>query len=163
MEQTERGVVHYPKRAKQLILFRNLKYDNNVTPTDIDGVIEINDKFWIIYEAKYNGAPLQKGQKLTLERWINEADKAEKYGIALVADHYVSEESEPVYLDDCKVRMIYTTENRTWHKPETEMTVKEISDKYYDLYKNAPAIPLFLKVACIYGTEQKQRNRKEVK
>ena len=162
MEQAVRGVIHSEGRAKQLIYFKGLEY-GDITPTDIDGIIEYRDKFWIVYEVKHNDAPFSKGQRLALERFIGNADKADKYGIALVAEHNISDVSQPVYLTDCKVRMIYTTENKTWHKPETEMTVKEISDKYFELYKNAPAIPLFFKVACIYGTEQKQRNRKEVK
>lgn len=157
MEQAERGVYQHPERAKQLILFKGLEY-GNITPTDFDGVIEYHDKFWIMYEVKCANAPFKTGQKLALERFINMASKAGKYGIALVAEHNVSDVTQSVILEDCKVRLIYTTESLKWQKPETEMTVKEISDKYYDLYKNAPSIPLFLKIAGIYDTERKHRN-----
>lgn len=149
MEQKERGVIHNEGRAKQLILFDGLEY-GNISPTDMDGVIDYRNKFWIIYEAKCTGAPFPTGQRLTMEHFIDMADDAKRYGIALVADHNVADVTKSVSLMACKVRWIYTTEEKKWREPETEMTVKEISDKYYELYKNAPSIPLYFKVSCFY-------------
>lgn len=122
-----------PDRGRQLILFDGLQYDN-MTPTDLDGIMDGKNRVWLIFEAKLADAPMHRGQRLTLERLVQDAGKAGKHGIAIVAEHKVYDEKENIMLADCMVREIYTTEHRHWWSPGKPMTVKEMADLYIDYY-----------------------------
>lgn len=52
-------------RAKQLIDFGGLQYEQ-ITPTDIDGLIEYRNIAYIIYEFKYADAEMPFGQRLAI-------------------------------------------------------------------------------------------------
>jgi len=51
-----RGVIKYRGRARQIIDFRGLTY-GNITPTDIDGLIEYKDKCILLIEIKHQSKP----------------------------------------------------------------------------------------------------------
>lgn len=53
--------------AKQLRDFSGLRF-GSITPTDIDGYLEFNDRLFIWIELKFAGAPLWRGQRLALAR-----------------------------------------------------------------------------------------------
>ena len=129
----ERGVYQSVNRGRQLLLFDGLRY-GNITPTDMDGVIEYHNHLWLMFEAKLEGKEVPTGQRLLLERFIQDAKKARKHGIAAIVEHNVQDTNRNIYLKDCKVRELITTENQTWRPPKYEITVKEITDKFIDIY-----------------------------
>jgi hypothetical protein len=45
----------------------------NILPTDIDGLVEVNGKF-LLFENKYVGATMSQGQRQTLEQLVMKAD-----------------------------------------------------------------------------------------
>lgn len=45
----------------------------NILPTDIDGLVEVNGKF-LLFENKYVGATMAQGQRQTLEKLVLNAD-----------------------------------------------------------------------------------------
>ena len=67
-----------PKRMKQLIDFKGLELDNGIYPTDIDGLIEYHDSEYIILEVKHNKAKVPWGQRLALQRMVDDFTKAGK-------------------------------------------------------------------------------------
>ena len=129
----ERGVYQNENRGRQLLLFDGLRY-GNITPTDIDGLIEYKNHLWIVYEAKMTGKDVPRGQRLALERFIADVRAANKHGIAMIVEHDVKDTGEDIHLRDCNVREIITTENLIWRPPKHEITVKEITDKFIDIY-----------------------------
>ena len=126
---TERGVYNNVQRGRQLLRFDGFRY-GNITPTDIDGVIEYQNRIWLLYEAKLTGKDVPHGQRLALERWIADAGKAGKHSIAMIVEHDITDASEDVYLTRCRVRELYTTEDGRWRGPKRSMTAKELSDIY---------------------------------
>ena len=64
---SECGQYRNPERGRQLILFDGLQY-GDMSPTDIDGILDGKNRIWLVFEAKLADAPMRRGQRLTLER-----------------------------------------------------------------------------------------------
>ena len=122
----ERGVYRNMADGKQIVSFEGLVYGNK-SPTDIDGVFEYDNKAWIVYEVKRKGVQIRYGQKLALERMINDLSATGKYCIAVIAEHEVYDKSKPIPLLNCRVRE-YKLNNKPWRQPEFEHTGKEVTD-----------------------------------
>lgn len=131
----ERGVYQNANRGRQLLRFDGFRY-GSITPTDIDGVIDYHDFVWVLFEAKLAGKDVPRGQKLALERLIQNAKRARKHGIAMIVEHNVEDCTKDIILRDCMVREIITTENMKWRPPRRSITAKDMSDAYINYYDN---------------------------
>ena len=78
-----------PKRMKQLIDFKGLELDNGIYPTDIDGLIEYHDSEYILLEVKHKDARVPYGQRLAIQRMVDDFTKAGKKAVAIVCEHKV--------------------------------------------------------------------------
>lgn len=76
-----------PKRMKQLIDFKGLELDNGIYPTDIDGLIEYHDSEYILLEVKHKDARVPYGQRLAIQRMVDDFTKAGKKAVAIVCEH----------------------------------------------------------------------------
>jgi len=126
---SERGVIQDTKRAQQINNFHNLRF-GNITPTDIDGLIEYHDKAWIVFEIKYKGAQLPFGQKLAIERMINAFTAAGKKAMALVVEHNVDDTNNSVDCAECFVREVYHSDNPTWQPPKWKIKLGKMAEAY---------------------------------
>ena len=121
-----------PDRGKQLLLFDGLNYDSNVAPMDLDGLIEYHNKKRVLLELKLKNTPVPYGERIALERMVNDFGDVGKESIAVVADHTVFNESEDVIVGDAIVREIYWSKDRKWRPPKRMMTVKMLVDKFLE-------------------------------
>jgi len=80
-----RGEIRNREFATQVRDFSGLRF-GNITPTDIDGIIEYKDKLYIFIETKYENAELPFGQKLCFERLCDDLQKV-KPTLLIVASH----------------------------------------------------------------------------
>lgn len=80
-----------PKRMKQLIDFKGLELDNGIYPTDIDGLIEYHDSEYILLEVKHKDARVPYGQRLAIQRMVDDFTKAGKKAVAIVCEHKVDD------------------------------------------------------------------------
>jgi hypothetical protein len=82
----QRGKIVNRQYAAQLRNFSGLLFgkNNTITPTDIDGLIEYENKGFIFIEAKYGKTDIPYGQKLALQRLV---DNLKKQSILFVARH----------------------------------------------------------------------------
>ncbi len=69
-----RGRIQNRARAAQIRDFTGIRL-GNITPTDIDGLIEYKDKLFILLELKYRDNELPAGQRLALERLVSALNK----------------------------------------------------------------------------------------
>ena len=115
---------------KQLIDFQWLDVDGYIYPTDIDGLIEYKDSEYIIFEIKYGGAEVPVGQKLALQRMVDDFTKVGKQAVAFVCEHTVRDAEKPVIAAWCKVREIYYGKEKQWRAPDAEITVREAVDNF---------------------------------
>lgn len=126
--------IHNPKKARQLLLFEDISKDG-VGMTDIDGLIEYKDRALILFEVKTRDKEVPLGQRLVLERMVNNAARLGKLAIAVVAEHNVEDPDLPVMVRSCRAREIYWGDEKRWRKPRKELTAGEITDTVISMAK----------------------------
>jgi hypothetical protein len=82
---SERGVIEHRERAKQLRDFSGLRF-GNITPTDIDGLIEYKNIAYVIIETKYGNAEVPLGQMIALERLCDDLQNY-KHTLVILSTH----------------------------------------------------------------------------
>lgn len=122
-----RGLIQFKKRAKQIIDFSGLRF-KNITPTDVDGMIEYQDKGFVFYEYKLRNAEMSKGQRLALERLARNNQTAGKKATVLVCSHTKDDPEETIDAASAKVVELYY--NGKWHKPSEYLTAFEITQRF---------------------------------
>lgn len=136
MNDLDRGKIHYRDRARQIIDFSGLRY-GNITPTDIDGLIEYQNKAVIFLEYKLDGYDeMPYGQRLAFERIANDLKEARKECVVFLCVHTVEDCEKDIDGKNSTVKEIYW--HGRWHsKREEPITVGEQIDKYIEwLNKN---------------------------
>ena len=90
--------IRFPARMKQLVSFTGMTIENkgNCYPTDIDGLIEYHDKGYVFFEVKHRNAAMPYGQRLALQRMVEDASRIGKTSIAIVCEHTVDNPLIPV-------------------------------------------------------------------
>lgn len=124
-----RGVIHHGERFNQPLAFEGVRY-GNITPTDVDALIEYRDKAYILCEVKYRGKDVPYGQKLALERMVDDLAITGKKTIAIIGDHNIHDAHERIQLKDCVVREIYYCKEKEWRKTNRPMTMKQLIDSF---------------------------------
>lgn len=79
--------INNPRRAKQLIDFKGLEIDGYIYPTDIDGLIEYKDSEYILFEVKHGNAEVPFGQRLALQRMVDDFTKIGKQAVVFICEH----------------------------------------------------------------------------
>ena len=129
MSYEKRGSYNHVNMGKQLLRFDGISF-GNVTPMDIDGLIEWHDKKRVLLEIKRKGVYVLGGERLALERMVNDFQTAGKESLAIIADHTVFNTNEDVKVEDCIVREIYHSKEKKWRAPKRMMTVRTILDSF---------------------------------
>jgi hypothetical protein len=130
---SDRGKILHPDRKQQINDFSGLVF-GKITPTDLDGVIEYHNKAYVFLEVKYDNAELPYGQRLAIQRLVQDTSNKEKYSIAIIAQHSVFNTKDSVNVAECQVREIYLyTENR-WRKSKRAITVRQCIDSFFRYY-----------------------------
>jgi hypothetical protein len=128
MEQpTQRGNIKHKARAQQINSFSGLLRRRNITPTDIDGLIDYNGKAFIILEGKYGDAEIPKGQRMALEHLANAMIDGKKQVTVIVFRHNINDVNEDVKVSDQSVTQVYF--KRKWFTITTK-NVLEVIDKF---------------------------------
>lgn len=122
--------INNPDRMKQLIDFKGLEVDGYIYPTDIDGLLEYKDSEYIIFEVKYGNAEVPFGQKLAIQRMVDDFTKIGKQAVAFVCEHTVRDTDKPVVAAWCKVREIYYGGEKQWRAPDADITVREAVNSF---------------------------------
>lgn len=119
-----------PHLMAQLVDFGGLNIDGRIYPTDIDGIIEYKNTEYIIFEIKYKGSEVSLGQRLALERMVNDFETAGKRAVVMVCEHTVADYTKPVFAAFCKVREVYCSGDKHWRKLTDKILVREAIDKF---------------------------------
>jgi hypothetical protein len=130
------------ERIKQFVSFSNLSYGKNNRPTDIDGLFELRDRLFIIFEAKMYGTDLPTGQRLALERLTDALSQA-KPTLLIVANHDEPAD-QPIDLASCQVAKI-RYKGQWLTPPEGYLSVKTLVDKFVDFVGRMTGKPVITK------------------
>jgi len=124
-----RGSINNRGRAKQLRDFSGLRF-GNITPTDIDGLIEYQNKAYIIFELKLIGATVPPGQRLALERLTDDLEKAGKQTLCIIASHNIDNYNKDIDAANTSVTEYRLKGEWTQVGPEEELTTRNIIEKF---------------------------------
>ena len=117
----EDSIINNINHMKQVPDFTGCQ-NNNMHPTDIDAILEFDNKYLILFEAKHshntNGLPT--GQRLLLERIIDTWKECRVDAIAYLIEHSSTDEDTYEFLDDTIVTHYY---NGIWDAPDVKERV----------------------------------------
>lgn len=115
MNSLIRNEVH----LKQIVDFTGLQ-NRKIYPSDIDSVLEFDNKFLILMEFKKDNANIPLGQELLLQRICNSWEKSDtdKQCVILKISHSFT---DTIYAKDCNVTKIY--KDKKWFT--TNMNLKD--------------------------------------
>lgn len=125
IDKTERGKIRNRDARQQIIDYSGLRY-NNITPTDVDGMIEYKGKAFIFYEFKFGDAPMPLGQKIALTRVVDAIQKGGTPAILILGSHN-NQATEDIDATNAIVRSIYW--NGSWGSG-CGRTVKDVTDGF---------------------------------
>ena len=125
-----RGKIKHRERSRQVNDFSNLELSHNITPTDIDGLIEYRNEKYIFFEVKYSEAQLHYGQRLALERLVADTSSRDKKSIAIVCEHDVHNTSVDVDVAETRVREVYSYRTKEWRVPANTYTTKQLIELF---------------------------------
>ena len=121
-----RGAIQYRERAKQLRDYSGLQF-GNITPTDIDGLIEYHNKAYIIIELKFKDAILPAGQRLALERMTDDLSKAQKDAICIIGAHTVEPNQD---IDVANAIVVEYRWRMNWQLPRQHYNIREFIELF---------------------------------
>lgn len=125
-KQNNRGKIQFRDRSRQIIDFSELQY-GSITPTDIDGLIEYKGIAYAFIEMKYGVVEMPKGQKLAIERIINDLQKSGKLSAAFLCQHNVQNPEIDILAANSIVRSCYF--NKIW-RLDGKKTLKQRLDAF---------------------------------
>lgn len=117
-----RGEILHRNRIKQIIEFSGMRW-GNITPTDIDGVIEYHNIGWVWIEVKGANIAVPRGQKLAMERFVVDVSNGNKQGVAIVSTHHENDANKNILLSKCDVSEYFWSEKKKWAAPRYECNV----------------------------------------
>jgi hypothetical protein len=124
-----RGIIRNREYANQVRDFSGLRF-GNITPTDVDGMIEYKNICYVYIETKYESAELPFGQRLALERQTDDMQKV-KPTLTVIASHNSQ--------GDIDVANTTVTEYRfmgKWRTRTTQTTTFELVDRFINWVEN---------------------------
>lgn len=132
-----RGRFQNEKLAKQLVSFEGLRFKgrngfNNVTPTDIDGCVQLdNENCFIFFELKHSGS-VPGGQSGALTKLCDAVNAGGVECVVFVAEHNTPY-PETIMAKNAIVKRIYW--NGKWWREPKGRTLHEIAINFIDFIK----------------------------
>ena len=81
------GKIKFIGRALQHIDFSGIRY-GNATPSNVDGIIELKGRLFVILEYKHESAqPMPRGQRMLIERITDNLHGKGKYAVGIIGIH----------------------------------------------------------------------------
>lgn len=122
-----RGDIRFPELASQLRDYSGLRF-GNITPTDIDGLIEYKNRGYIILELKYVDAKILPGQRLALERLTDDLAKSGKKCLCIIASHNTDNPHDKI--DAANTIVVEYRYRGQWLNPQRKSLTKELVEHF---------------------------------
>lgn len=94
--------------------------------TDFDAVMEWRNLGWLVFEVKCAGKDVPTGQRIALERFVGDTKANGKWSMVAIVEHGVTNPREDIFLRDCLVRSVYTSDELVWRPPKRWMNAREL-------------------------------------
>ncbi len=123
---SDKGIIQNRARKRQIADFSGLRF-GNITPTDIDGFIDFQDKVFIWFEMKHtSAAEIPQGQRMALERVCDASQKAGKDCYVFLAEHSADDADQDI---NAAIAVVVRYRHAgQWHEPKDETTIRSAID-----------------------------------
>lgn len=123
----ERGRIQNRERSLQVKDYSGLRYQN-ITPSDVDGMIEFRGRLYVLLEYKASGySPIPRGQRYALASFTDAlAHKPGAKAIAIIAQHDTPPGRE---IDCASAEVLEIRYQGKWHFPEETLSVRELINR----------------------------------
>ena len=98
-------MIKYKNRIKQVLDFTGVG-DSKIHPSDIDAILEFDNKYLIIFEVKLKGVQVPYGQKLLFERIADCWQKTNGEAFIVYCEHE-TDTNEIVNMANTTVKKVY--------------------------------------------------------
>lgn len=135
-DDATRGMFQNIEAAKQIVSFDGMKFTGkqgykNVTPTDIDGFIQLdNENTFIFFELKYSGG-MPRGQAHAYEKLCDAIEKGGASCAVFLAEHDIK--NGTIMAKDAIVTFVYF--DGSWKHDKRLRTLGESIDSYLNWLK----------------------------
>jgi len=136
-----RGQIFDRSRSRQIIDFSGLRY-GKITPTDIDGLIEFRNKYFILIELKLHNAQMPRGQEIAFVRMVLNLKKANKPSVLFIASHDVEDPEDDIDASKAIVTKLYHPADgiapaRRWMQFNNKKSLRDAIDLFIDTREKA--------------------------
>lgn len=137
-----RSPIRNRARARQIVSFAGMQ-NGKMMPTDIDLAFEYKNSHRILGELKLAGAEFPTGQRLLLERFIDDFLLAGKPAMAFVARHDVVNTNKDVLVAKAIVDVVYCEFQGKWLHPGKPITAKQLCNWFvqYGRFDGSSDVP----------------------
>lgn len=120
MIDENRGKIRDRECAKQLKDFSGLRF-GKITPTDIDGFVDFQNKAFVIFEIKHGTTAMPYGQRLGYERLADACEKSGIRTLVILAHHNIQ---APQDIDVAILPVTLVRFQGKWKQPNIPHTVR---------------------------------------
>lgn len=129
MNDWDRGKILNPVFSNQVIDYSNMKL-GKITPTNIDGYMDIKGKGHWFYEAKYGDSKPRRGQVLAFERL---ADATAPFSIYIIGSHECPSTASIMASETVVTNVRFL---KKWIQPKEKLTTKVLTEMFVNYLKN---------------------------
>jgi len=126
MTDADRGKIRNRECAGQLKDFSGLRF-GKITPTDIDGFVDFQNRAFVLFEIKHGTTPMPYGQRLGYERLADACEKSGIRTLVIVAHHDVA---APKDIDVAVLPVTQVRFQGQWKKLNVHHTVRSAFDAF---------------------------------
>ncbi|MCH1473660.1 MAG: hypothetical protein L7V85_07080 [Bacteroidia bacterium] len=110
-------MIKYKDRFTQKLDFTGFSR-GKIHPTDIDGIIEIDNKYLIIFEVKKKGMDVPTGQRLLLQRLADCWEKTNGPAFVIYCEHETKTEEIVYLLNTQRVKVYHNRKYYTYEEKD---------------------------------------------
>jgi hypothetical protein len=131
--ELKRGQIGDVAKATQWRDYSGLRFERNITPTDIDGSVDFDGELFVMLEHKSKGAPMSYGQRLHLESITKAINSGGKNAACLICEHDTPTD-QPINGADAKVVEYLWWGNQKWMRPHLSISTYNAILKLKELH-----------------------------
>jgi hypothetical protein len=121
-------MIKHEKRFKQKVSFKGVG-NSKIHPSDIDAVLEFDNKYLIIFEVKLKGVPVPFGQELLFKRIVDCWQKTNGDAFLVYCQHE-TETDEIVNMENTTVIGAYHKSKKFKRNENIKDFLVKLADKY---------------------------------
>lgn len=147
------GLIRNSNQVKQAIDFQGFE-NGLIHPSDIDAVLEFDNKVLILMEVKRKGNEIPLGQRLLLERICDAWHSDGRVGIILLVEHRVFDATIDIPLSEGMVTSTYYFGK--WYDSKNPIPLSLLNgENWADVKKSLPLIDVLNALGVYFGIQHK--------